>query len=95
LRGLSQSDCEEILMKAGASHQQAKNGAYVYLHHGENLQMIKRADQTEYDKILDEFGAQFQSNQAGIRLLESLGFSYGQAKSAVYKYRKSRGLIRR
>jgi hypothetical protein len=32
LLGLSQSECELILMAAGATREQAKNGAYVYLH---------------------------------------------------------------
>lgn len=36
-RKLSQTECEGILIDAGASYQQAKNGSYVYLHHGNHL----------------------------------------------------------
>lgn len=37
VRGLSQGECESVLMKCGYSYQQAKNGAYLYLHHSKNL----------------------------------------------------------
>ena len=94
-RSLSQTECEKILMDAGASHEQAKNGAYVYLHHGDYLTMYQRGSQAEYDQILDYFEARNKSPQDCIRHLESMGFSYGQAKTAVYKYRVSRGLIRK
>ena len=29
-RGLSQTECERILINAGASYEQAKNGSYVF-----------------------------------------------------------------
>ena len=34
---LTQSQCERILMNHGASYEQAKNSAYVYLHNRTNL----------------------------------------------------------
>ncbi len=92
-RKLSQTQCERILIDAGASFEQAKNGAYVYLHHGNHLIPKRRTTQDEYDQILDEFGAQTTPPQDCIKYLESKGFSYGQAKTAVYKYRVARNLI--
>ncbi len=83
-------------MEHGASYQQAKNGAYVYLHHyGGGGTTHSRTLQEEYDRILDEFGAIERSYGECTRYLESLGFTYGQAKTAVHKYRQRRGLIGR
>ena len=90
---LSQTQCERILINAGATYEQAKNGAYVYLHHGQHLIPTRRTTQEEYDQILDDFGAQNIAPQDCIRHLEEKGFSYGQAKTALYKYRVKRNLI--
>ena len=79
-RGLSQTECERILIDAGASYEQAKNGSYVYLHHGDHLKAINRTNQDEYDQILDNFNAPKKRSIECIRHLESMGFSYGQAK---------------
>ena len=92
-RGLPQTECERILIDAGASHEQAKNGAYVYLHHGDHLIAKNRTTQDEYDRILDNFSAPQKRSIECIRYLESMGFSYGQAKTAVHKYRTNRNLI--
>ena len=92
-RGLSQAECERILIDAGASYEQAKNGSYVYLHHGNHLKATHRTTQDEYDRILDDFNARNTPPKECIRHLEEMGFSYGQAKTAVYKYRVSRNLI--
>lgn len=94
-RGLSQSECEELLMGAGATKQQAKNGAYVYLHHGDRVRAGRRGTQAEYEEILTHFGARSKTPQECIRHLEALDFSYGQAKTAVYNYRVKYGLIGR
>ncbi len=48
-RGLSQTECERILVDAGASNEQAKNGSYVYLHHGKHLKSKNKTTQDEYD----------------------------------------------
>jgi hypothetical protein len=95
VKGLSQSECEDILINHGASYEQAKNGAYVYIHHDGNVRGTRRGNQEEYTKILDKFEAPRKSPQECIRYLESLGFSYGQSKTAVYNYRCNKGLIRR
>ncbi|MEK6692603.1 MAG: hypothetical protein AABY44_04165 [Nitrospirota bacterium] len=92
-RGLSQAECERILIDAGASYEQAKNGSYVYLHHSNHLKAKHRTTQDEYDQILDDFDARNIPPKECIRHLEEMGFSYGQAKTAVYKYRVSRNLI--
>lgn len=92
-RLLCQKDCTKILMEHGASYNQANSGAYFYLHHQLNIGKTKKGFQTEYNQILDDFNGTLKSSMVCIRYLEKQGFSYGQAKSAVHKYRKSRGLI--
>ena len=94
-QGLSQGNCERILIDAGADYGQAKNGAYVYLNHYKHQKMSERACQEDYDQIMDDFNARIRKPQDCIKHLESLGYSYGQAKSAVYKYRVNRGLIKK
>lgn len=94
-RGLSQSQCENLLIEHGADQQQAKNGAYVFLHHQEHQTPSRRGTQKEYDRILNQFDAKTKRPIECIRHLEQQGFSYGQAKSAVYTYRSSRSLIGR
>jgi hypothetical protein len=49
--------------------------------------------QEEYDKILDNFGARRKSHDKCRRHLMGLKYSYGQANSAVYRYRVKRGII--
>lgn len=96
VKGLSQTECEDILIKHGASYEQAKNGAYVYIHHDGNARGTgRRGNREEYTEILDKFGATQKLPQECIRYLESLGFSYGQSKTAVYNYRCDKGLIRK
>lgn len=93
-QGLSQSECVRILMSAGATYHQAKNGAYVYIHHGAHMRSNMDGTQEEYAKILDDFNATARMRKECINHLEELGYSYGQANSAVYNYRKRRGLIK-
>lgn len=90
---LSQSDCMQILIGHGYSYGQANNGAYVYLHHGHNLKSKRRGSEKEYAKILDAFAAAAKEPRECTAHLERLGFSYGQAHTAVYNYRVERGLI--
>lgn len=92
-KGLSQTACENILIRAGASLGQARNGAYVYLHHNGNAKRAIRGGREQYKTLLDGFQAPQKKPQDCIRYLESLGFSYGQAKTAVYNYRLDEGLI--
>lgn len=92
--GLSQSECERLLMEAGATRGQAKNGTYVYLYHGANTFSSRRGSREEYDRMLKDFGAQTKAPMDCIRHLESLRFGYRQAQTAVYNYRKRHDLIR-
>ena len=91
---LSYAQCVKILMDHGARYSQATAGAYIYLHHGQNLVVYEKGSQDYYDQILDKFQGTTKSNIECIRHLENLGYSQGQAKSAAYKYRKSKGLVR-
>ena len=49
---------------------------------------------TNYEAILSAFDAEHRSNREAVLYLEAMGFSSGQARSAVYQYRKKRGLVR-
>ncbi len=91
--GLSQTECEQLLMEAGASREQAKNGAYVYLHHGAHISLSRRGSREEYERILNDFGAKTKAPKDCIRHLENIGFGYRQAQTAVYNFRKRHGLI--
>ena len=94
-KGLSYSKCERILIDAGVSYEQAKNGAYVYLHHKNHLKAGHKMTQEKYEQILDNFNACNKEPKECIRHLEEIGLSYGQAKTAVYKYRDNRNLIKK
>lgn len=91
--GLSQTDCQNILIEHGASYEQAKNGAYVYIHHDGNAKGSRRGYRGKYAELLDDYKATSKPPRECIRYLESLGFSYGQSKTAVYNYRCDKGLI--
>jgi hypothetical protein len=90
VRGLSQAECEGILVNRGYTKEQAKNGVYVYLHHGKNLVRKRRGSAEEYREILDAFGAALKEPKECIVHLEGMGFTYRQAQTAVYKYRPRR-----
>ena len=94
-KGLRQTSCEKILISSGASYEQAKNGAYVYLHHDGNTKGTIQGSREKYSALLNKFQATQKNPKDCIRYLESLGFSYGQSKTAVYNYRVDKGLIRR
>ena len=93
-RSLRNKECVEILMDHGATFNQAKNAAYTYLRHGNFLAVQRRSAQIEYNRILEQFKGHSKTNQECIRHLESLGYSQGQAKNAVWKYRRAKGLIK-
>lgn len=92
-KGLSQTECESILIKKGYTYEQSKNGSYVYLHHGNNLISKRRGTKKEYALILDRISAHQKQPKECISHLEKMGFSYRQAQTAVYNYRKDRHLI--
>ena len=90
---LSQRECEKILMSHGASSEQAKNGAYVYLHHGGDVISSRRGSREEYEELLNSFNAPDKQPKECIEYLKSLGFGYRQAQTAVHQYRTRKGLI--
>jgi len=92
-QALSQTACEKILIEHGAAYHQAKDGAYVYLRHGGFDPAISRTSQSEYDRMLDKFGGIRRSYIECVEHLKDLGFTYGQAKSAVHRYREKKRLI--
>jgi hypothetical protein len=67
-------------MNHGASYNQAKNGAYTYLHHRSHLITKHRSAQEQYNKLLDEINGYSLSNMDCIHYLESLGFGQGAIK---------------
>ena len=56
-RNLTQTQCERILIGCGTSHSQAKNGAYVYLHHNGDYSSNRNGTKKEYTQLLDKFDA--------------------------------------
>jgi hypothetical protein len=94
-RHLSYTECASILTDHGCTDEHAKNGAYVYLHHGNNLVSKRRGSAAEYAEILDAFDAEKRQPKECIAYLERMGFGYRQAQTAVYNYRKDRGLVGR
>lgn len=63
---------------------------------GENLPAASpRGRYEEYERILEHFGASDRANRESVRHLMDLGFSSGQARSAVHRYRERHGLLRK
>ena len=82
------------LMRLGFSYEQAKNAVHVYWKGGETkATFILSRD--ERDKWLNDFDATRKTPNECVNYLRGLGCTYNQAKSAVYKYRQERGLIRK
>lgn len=50
--------------------------------------IIARSRQARYDEILRAFGAGTRSGAECIQHLESLGFTRGQARNALYRFRQ-------
>jgi hypothetical protein len=48
--------------------------------------------QQHYTRLLDAFGAADRTAQECVRHLEGQGMTSGQARNAVYRYRRQRGL---
>lgn len=94
-RGLLNGECMDILIAHGCTYEQAKNGTYVYLWHKDNLITKRRGSIAEYSEILNAFNAEKKEPKECITHLESMDYSYGQAKSAVHQYRRAKGLISR
>jgi hypothetical protein len=55
----------------------------------------RRGSKKEYTNTLDAFDARTKEPKECIAHLEGMGFSYRQPQTAVYNYRRDRGLIKR
>lgn len=51
-----------------------------------------RPSQEAYERILADYGAEARSSAESVDHLVRLGYSKGQARSAVYRFRQRRGL---
>jgi hypothetical protein len=67
-------------MEAGATKEQAKNGAYVYLYHGDHISSCRRGSRDEYERILNEFGAKMKEPKDCIRYLENKALGIGKLR---------------
>jgi uncharacterized protein YoaH (UPF0181 family) len=52
-----------------------------------------RGTYENYERVLDEFGAVKRPNRESVHHLMDRGFSSGQARSAVHRYRERHGLL--
>jgi len=93
-REKSFSECVNYLLGLGSgiSLGQANNAVHVYFKGG-STQAKFRLSSEKRDALLDEFGAITKKPKECVDYLRSLGCTYRQATSAVYKYRQERGLI--
>jgi hypothetical protein len=53
------------------------------------MKAIAKSERRNYSEILDAFGGRARSAADCTRHLVSLGFSQGQARNAVFRYRRS------
>lgn len=82
------------LVSQGYTFDQAKTAVYVYLKGGP-VKASRRLQPGEADEILDNMdGTRKPPHQLIDELMTVYGLSFRQAQSAVYKYRKLRGLVR-
>ena len=88
------AECVSYLVSLGFSPSQANNAVHVY-RKGGPIEARFRLSQEERDELLDTFDATAKTPRECVDYLRSLGCTYRQANSAVYKYRQERGLIGR
>jgi hypothetical protein len=86
------TECVDYLIGRGFSPDQANDAVHVYRKGGATEAKFKLAGQRR-DELLDEFNAVAKTPKECVDYLRSLGCTYRQATSAVYKYRQERGLI--
>jgi len=60
--------------------------------HRESKPATERAD---YVRLLDDFGASQKTARECVRFLEQAGYSHGQARNAVYRFRRLRGMTKK
>ena len=91
-RGKTYQECVEYLISLGFTGNQAKNAVHVYRRGGATHATFRlSADQR--NRLLDEFGARRKTPKECVNYLMKQGCTYRQATSAVYQFRKEKGLI--
>lgn len=93
-KGREKSFTESVnyLIGLGFSPNQAKNAVHVYYKSGPVTAKF-RLSRERRNELLDAFNGVLKSHNECVDFLRSLGCTYRQANSAVYKYRQERGLI--
>ena len=86
------TECVDYLVSQGITYDRAKNAVHVY-RKGGATEAEFRLSRDERNDLLDEFGSSSKPPKECVNYLMSLGCTYRQATSAVYLYRKERGLI--
>ena len=82
------------LVSQGYTFDQAKTAVYVYFKGGP-VRASRRLQPGQADEILDNIGGRWNPpHQLIDELMRDHSLSFRQAQSAVYKYRKVRGLVR-
>ena len=85
-------ECVNYLIDQGFSPSQANNAVHVY-RKGGTTQSQFRLSRDRRNELLNSFGAVTKTPKECVDYLRSLGCTYRQATSAVYKYRQEKGLI--
>jgi hypothetical protein len=52
-------------------------------------------DRSDYPRLLEDFGATDKTARECVRYLEQAGYSHGQARNAVYRFRRLRGITKK
>lgn len=89
----TKKECVEELIKHGYTNKQAQNAVHVYKQGGKTkAQIILKKE--ERNEILDGIGAENMSHKEIVDYLMKMGYTYHQSKSASYKYRLEKGLVK-
>jgi hypothetical protein len=80
------------LIGLGYLYSQAKNAVHVYIKGGATHASTVLTREIR-DELLSDFGASSKSHKECVDYLMSRGYTYRQANTASYQYRKERGLI--
>lgn len=85
--------CVSYLVSLGFSPSQANNAVHVYRKGDDATQARFRLSRNQRNELLNSFDAGTKTPKECVDYLRSLGCTYRQATSAVYRYRQEKGLI--
>lgn len=57
------------------------------------IEKAERPTADHYMRLLDDFGAHDKRPRECVKYLEERGYSHGQARNAVYRYRRARHVV--